>query len=76
MKSERIKQILLFLITELKYFNAFETSVPLLFGLNANTSRIILRIWLFPFFGGMNCSTSSVKNITPTLSLFLIAEKA
>ena len=39
-------------------------------------SRIIIRIWLLPFFGGMNFSTLSEKKMQPTLSLFCAAEKA
>ena len=42
----------------------------------AAASRIRRSTWETPFFGGMYCSTSSVKTISPTLSLFLMAEKA
>ena len=50
--------------------------VPRLSGLKLSSSRITSRMCLRPFFGGMNFSTLSVKKITPTLSLFWIAEKA
>ena len=66
----------LFFITLLKYSIACAISVLLFFGLNDKTSLIILKIWLFPFFGGINSSIISEKKITPTLSLFFIAEKA
>ena len=68
--------MLLFLITVEKYSKTPAISVPFPLGSKANTVRIILKIWLFPFLGGINCSTLLVKKITPTLSLFLIAEKA
>ena len=49
-----------------KYFSASAISVPLLSGLKSISSRIILRICLFPFFGGIYFSTLSEKNKTPT----------
>ncbi len=39
------------------------------------SSLIILKIWDFPFFGGINFSILSEKKITPILSLLFIAEK-
>ncbi len=50
--------------------------VPLLSGSKLIISRIISSICFLPFFGGMNFSILSLKNITPTLSLFCIEEKA
>ena len=37
---------------------------------------MIIRMWLRPFFGGMNFSMRSEKKMHPTLSLFCEAEKA
>ena len=37
---------------------------------------MMARIWLRPFFGGMNFSIRSEKKMQPTLSLFSEAEKA
>ena len=71
-----MKQMLLLLITELKYSNATERSVFLLDGLKEIISLIILKMCFLPFLGGINFSIISEKKITPTLSLFLIAEKA
>ncbi len=40
------------------------------------SSRMMRRMCARPFFGGTNFSIRSVKRISPTLSLFLMAEKA
>ena len=50
--------------------------VLLLSGRKSITSRRIRRTCERPFLGGMNFSTTSLKKMTPTLSLFLRAEKA
>ena len=45
-------------------------------GRKPTSSRMIVRMWLRPFFGGMNFSMRSEKKMQPTLSLFSDAEKA
>ena len=50
--------------------------VPVPSASNDTSSRMIRSMWARPFFGGTNVSILSVKSISPTLSLFLIAEKA
>ena len=62
--------------------HAIETSraslklVPRRRGWKQRISRMTRRTWRRPFLGGMNFSTSSVKRISPTLSLLRMAEKA
>ena len=75
-KSDSKKQILLFFVTLLKYSKAFLIFVFLLVDSKVNISLIILKICFFPFEGEINFSILSEKKITPTLSLFFIAEKA
>ena len=52
------------------------TSVPVPSGSKTSRSRTILRTWLRPFRGGTSSSTLSVNTSSPTLSLFVVAEKA
>ena len=59
-----------------RYSIAWPISVDLLWGVKSNSSRMIRKICLRPFFGGMNFSILSEKKITPILSLFCMAEKA
>ena len=75
-KSERMNAVQRFLLTLVINRTASEMAVRSDSGLNLMSSRMIIRMWLRPFFGGMNFSTRSEKNMQPTLSLFCAAEKA
>ena len=76
MKSERMKVVQRFLLTLVRKRTGSESFVPADSGRNPTSSRMIIRMWLRPFFGGMNFSTLSEKKMQPTLSLFCAAEKA
>ena len=65
-----------FLLTFVRKRTGSESFVPADSGRKPISSRMIIRIWLRPFFGGMNFSTRSEKKMQPTLSLFCAAEKA
>ncbi len=60
------------LMTFWKYPSACPMSVPLLCGRKVMSSRMMRRIWLRPFLGGINFSMWSLKSSTPTLSLLAI----
>ncbi len=65
-----------FLLTLVRNRSGSESFVPCDAGRKPTSSRMIARMWLRPFFGGMNFSTRSEKKMHPTLSLFCAAEKA
>ena len=65
-----------FLVTLVRKRSASEIRVPRDCGSKPTSSRMMARIWLRPFFGGMNFSIRSEKKMQPTLSLFSEAEKA
>ena len=75
-KSDRIKAVQRLFITFVKYSKARRMLVRRLSGLKSINSRMIYRICLRPFLGGINFSILSEKKITPILSLFWIAENA
>ena len=65
-----------FFITAVRKRTASDSAVPVDRGRKLISSRIIIRMWLRPFLGGMYFSTRSEKKMQPTLSLFWAAEKA
>ncbi len=71
-----MKVVQRFLLTLVSIRRGSESRVPCDWGRNPTNSRIIIKIWLRPFLGGMNFSTLSEKKMQPTLSLFCAAEKA
>jgi len=73
-KSDIIKAVERFLIAFVRNLKASAIFVPLFCGSKLISSLMILRMCFVPFLGGINFSTISVKKITPTLSLFFIAE--
>jgi len=71
-----MKVVQCFLLTLVRKRSGSESFVPVCWGRKPTSSRIIMRMWLRPFFGGMNFSMRSEKKMQPTLSLFWAAEKA
>ena len=62
--------------TPVRNSTATLTSVLRLSGVKSSISRMMNKMCLRPFFGGMYFSILSEKNITPILSLFCIALNA
>ena len=75
-KSETRNTTDFFVMTRLRNSIAAPTSVPGFAGRKYSSSRITRSTWFLPFLGGMYFSTSEVNMMSPTLSLFLIAENA
>ena len=75
-KSDKINAVQRLFITFVKYSKARRIFVRRLSGWKSINSRIIYKICLRPFLGGINFSIRSEKKITPILSLFWMAEKA
>ena len=69
-KSLSINAVQRFFSTFVRYSMAHCTFVRVLSGLKSSSSRIIYKICLRPFLGGINFSIRSEKKITPILSLF------
>ena len=71
-----MKVVQRFLLTFVRKRTGSDRRVPVDRGRKPTSSRMMARMWLRPFFGGMNFSTRSEKKMQPTLSLFCEAEKA